>query len=41
MDRLNEIRKTEEESHIEAYSSHELFKAGNWVEDQGVSIGHL
>ena len=30
-DRLNHIRQAEAESHIEAYTSHDLFAAGSWL----------
>lgn len=30
-DRLNQIRKAEAESHIEAYSTYELFAPGSWL----------
>ena len=31
MNRLKEIRQAEAESHIEAYTSHDLFAAGSWL----------
>ena len=31
MSRLKEIRQAEAESHIEAYTSHDLFAAGSWL----------
>ena len=31
LSRLGEIRKAEAESHIEAYTSHDLFTAGSWL----------
>ena len=31
MNRLNEIRQAEAESHIEAYTNHDLFAAGSWL----------